>query len=232
MNKIQLQQKLLQETKYSKWYLNIIENAQFQNRIKLDKLNEDYVYYENHHILPRSLFSDYLNLEIFIWNGILLTAKEHFIVHLCLWKHYKSIKHQNSWKMGIAIKMMASQGKYNSTSYQYFKINNSHTLESRKAISDHHNTPSYKIFNKEINSGENNPRAKRINIYDPQGIVQHKTYGNITSYVKENNLPHELVVSYLNKAPIYENLTHKSTITRLINKGHYKYKGWYSEEVN
>ena len=42
MNKTQIQEKLLQSTKYSRWYLNIIENANNQNRVKLKKINEDY----------------------------------------------------------------------------------------------------------------------------------------------------------------------------------------------
>lgn len=60
------------ENKYKRWYFSIIENA--HNRT----LQEE-VYYEQHHILPKSLggSNDKDNL-------VKLTAKEHFICHLLL----------------------------------------------------------------------------------------------------------------------------------------------------
>lgn len=62
------------QNKYSRWYFNIIQRA--SNRI----LPTD-VYYEKHHIIPRSLGGDD-KLE----NLVNLTAKEHFICHLLLVK--------------------------------------------------------------------------------------------------------------------------------------------------
>ena len=38
MTRTELQEKLIKETKYSKWYLNIIENAKSQNVKKLGEL--------------------------------------------------------------------------------------------------------------------------------------------------------------------------------------------------
>ena len=57
--------------KYTRWYFHIIEKALGQNRLK----SED-IYYENHHIVPRCLggTNDSENL-------VLLTAKEHYVVH-------------------------------------------------------------------------------------------------------------------------------------------------------
>jgi len=86
MNRIQIQEQLLQETKYSRWYLNIIENAKSQNRKKLKRSLIEYVYYENHHILPKSLFKDF---ETSTWNLVLLTNKEHVLCHKLLFKHYE-----------------------------------------------------------------------------------------------------------------------------------------------
>ena len=91
MNKTQLQKQLKRETKYSRWYLTIIENARNSNRSKLKKMNESYIYYENHHILPRSIFKEYSNLKEYKWNAVLLTAKEHFICHRLIQKHYSKI---------------------------------------------------------------------------------------------------------------------------------------------
>lgn len=59
---------------YLKIYNSIIENAKSQNRIK-----HSGVYYENHHILPKSLGGKN-NKE----NLILLTAKEHYLCHRLL----------------------------------------------------------------------------------------------------------------------------------------------------
>ncbi len=129
MNRTQLQEKLLplehhKETKYLKWYLNIIEDANSQNRNKLNKLNEYYIYYENHHILPRSLFEEYIDVTEHPWNSVLLTAKEHFIIHLCLWKHYKSLEYiRGEIRMSYAIRSMNSMGEYNSKHYEHFKLN-------------------------------------------------------------------------------------------------------------
>jgi len=66
---------------YQKIYENIISNAKEQNRVKLKKYDKNYIYYENHHILPKCL--EGLNEEI---NLVLLTAKEHFISHKLLIK--------------------------------------------------------------------------------------------------------------------------------------------------
>lgn len=66
------------ENKYTKYYLNIIENAKSHNRSKSND------YYELHHIIPKSLGGS--NKKD---NLILLTAKEHFICHLLLPKMFE-----------------------------------------------------------------------------------------------------------------------------------------------
>ena len=65
----------------------IIENARLDNRVKLKKDSENYVYYEKHHILPRCLSgtNDKDNL-------VLLTAKEHYVIHKLLTKIYPASK--------------------------------------------------------------------------------------------------------------------------------------------
>ena len=62
-----------------KIYESIITNAKLANREKLAKINKNYVYYENHHILPRCVGGGEEKE-----NKVLLTAKEHFIVHKLL----------------------------------------------------------------------------------------------------------------------------------------------------
>lgn len=65
---------------YQKVYDNIITRAQSEHRKKLAyNLHKDYVYYENHHIIPRCIGG----LDT-IENLVLLTAKEHFLCHKLL----------------------------------------------------------------------------------------------------------------------------------------------------
>jgi hypothetical protein len=62
-----------------KVYENIIIKAKSENRIKLLRKDIDYIYYENHHILPKCL-GGLNNNE----NLVLLTAREHFLCHKLL----------------------------------------------------------------------------------------------------------------------------------------------------
>ncbi len=143
MNRNQLQENLLpqahhKETKYLRWYLDIIENTNLQNRKKLKKINEYYIYYENHHILPKAkgLFDEYEDLDEYPWNGVLLTAKEHFICHRLIQKHYAKIEYTlGDIKMSWAIDNMSSNGKYNAKHYENYKLNLSHTEETKKKMS-------------------------------------------------------------------------------------------------
>lgn len=64
---------------HQKIYKSIIQKAKSENRNKLNKINPIYVYYENHHILPRCL-----NGGEEKENKVLLTAKEHFVCHKLL----------------------------------------------------------------------------------------------------------------------------------------------------
>lgn len=70
-------------TKYTKWYYSIIEIAFLKKEIRLkDKKSKNH-YYEMHHILPKCMFPNYVKES---WNLVLLTAREHFIVHILLTK--------------------------------------------------------------------------------------------------------------------------------------------------
>ena len=67
------------KNKYSKWYFSIINNALSCNRKKSKN-----VYFEAHHILPAAAFPEYKRFSLNRWNKVLLTSKEHYIVHLLL----------------------------------------------------------------------------------------------------------------------------------------------------
>lgn len=76
---------------YQKIYDSIIINAQLKNRKRMNRKNSDFIYYELHHIIPKSMggSNDKTNL-------VFLTAKEHYLSHLLLWKIHKN------WQMTLA----------------------------------------------------------------------------------------------------------------------------------
>jgi hypothetical protein len=61
------------ESKYSKWYNNLIHKAQLRSSIQ--------GYKETHHIIPRSFGGDNIKSNV-----VQLTAREHYIAHALLWK--------------------------------------------------------------------------------------------------------------------------------------------------
>ncbi len=190
MTKTQLHEKLLplahhKETKYLMWYINIIEKANSENRKKLKKINEDYIYYENHHILPRSLFEEYIDLREHNWNSVLLTAKEHFIVHLCIWKHYKKLKYtKGEIKMSYAILMLNNRGEYNSKHYECLKLNLIQTDNHRKnARMARENSTAVKKAAKKAALTMNIKQRSGLTIREESEIKRQKTlilmYGSI-----------------------------------------------------
>jgi len=122
-------------TKYGVLYIKIVQKAIHENRTKLKKDNLLYVYYEAHHILPRSLYPNYAIFKNNKWNKILLTAKEHFICHILLMKHYRKINNRNGYiKMSKAIKILSKNYSKNSKKYEQYKLNLSHSEETKLKI--------------------------------------------------------------------------------------------------
>lgn len=112
--------KIFLKNKYSKWYLSIIEKAVLDNRKKSTQ-----IYYEKHHIIPKSIDPEFSNLKLNSWNGVLLTAKEHFICHLLLTKMVTGIYRT---KMVYALWHLQNQknkfqGKrFTSNLYEVYKV--------------------------------------------------------------------------------------------------------------
>jgi hypothetical protein len=117
---------------HQKVYESIISNAKSQNRKKLKKSDVNYVYYENHHILPKCMGGGEE-----IENRVLLTAREHFICHKLLTYMYKgNIKIINAfWRMTFD-----KQGNRNISSKDYayareLKSNTPMAKETRDKLS-------------------------------------------------------------------------------------------------
>lgn len=77
------------KSKYERWYYHIIAKAKCQSRSKGGE-----VYYEEHHIVPRSLGGGDSDENL-----VLLTYREHL---LCHWLLYKFSEGENKAKMAYA----------------------------------------------------------------------------------------------------------------------------------
>jgi len=117
------------ENKYTKWYFNIIRNANPTTR-----------YVEKHHIIPRCIGgSDYRE------NLVSLTAREHFVCHLLLTKMTTGkVKQAMCWAVGKFTQVNKHQDR-KFTSWEYKKIRENisfartgtiHSDETRKKMSE------------------------------------------------------------------------------------------------
>lgn len=78
-------------------YLSIITEALLANRRRYCKSDERYIYYEQHHILPKSLYPQYEKDKT---NLVLLTAEEHFECHKLLTKVFPGQEMAHAfWRM-------------------------------------------------------------------------------------------------------------------------------------
>jgi len=94
---------------YRKTYIKIIKKALLEKREKYKG-----VYYENHHILPKSLFPLWKKRKS---NQVLLTAREHFFCHQLLVKIY------NGYMINALFRLMHDkQNNQILTSKDYEKI--------------------------------------------------------------------------------------------------------------
>lgn len=96
------------KNKYTRIYYSIVDNAQQQTRKKLKRDHPDYIYYDKHHIIPKSLGGNNEKLNL-----VLLTGQEHFICH---WLLTKMTANNHKHKMIYALSMMRCnnrlQGRY------------------------------------------------------------------------------------------------------------------------
>jgi hypothetical protein len=91
-------------TKYTKIYFQIVNRAK-------NTIRENEIYYENHHIIPKSLGGSNK-----VENIVKLTAREHFICH---WLLTKMVSELNRHKMIYALNMMrATSRNHNNCRYR------------------------------------------------------------------------------------------------------------------
>jgi len=105
---------------YRHIYMCIIAHAIAQNRSKKEG------YYENHHILPRSLFPKWTKRKS---NQVLLTAREHFFCHQLLTKIYPS--KEMAYAIYAFVSRPNSDYHISSREYERIKINRAKILSEQ-----------------------------------------------------------------------------------------------------
>jgi len=126
-------------TKYTKWYLSIIEASlnRVNTRVDAKKLLG---YTESHHILPVCLCEDETQ-ETDKFNLAFLTAREHFICHWLLTKMFKcNVKILFAFSMMSIINQHQDSRKINSKNFdksrQAFSLASSITHKNTRCVYD------------------------------------------------------------------------------------------------
>lgn len=175
-------------SKYTTWYFHIIDKAKCEDRKRYPKKHPSYVYYESHHIIPKSFGGT---------EEVLLTAKEHFICHLLL------IKMTDHYKMKYALHMMTcksynqKQDRYRITASQYEYIRKQNSIASTQRMKG---VPKQNPFSKEHKDNLSkmaSVRNKTNPIYSE--IIKEISYNNEKEYIVTFPDGHEQWVRNLNK---------------------------------
>jgi hypothetical protein len=159
------------QSKYLKWYINIVISA--QNRASTRKDATKLVgYVEAHHIVPKCFFLQQKTPSFYAfidlppndkYNIVFLTGREHFICHMLLVlmlskKHYKHI-------------MSSALSRMKCSKLQYY---NSKTFEvSKKLISKYHH---------------NKLEENRLKIKSRESSLKNRTYEDIHGIEKAKEL--------------------------------------------
>lgn len=160
---------MFNETKYTKWYFEIVDAARTQNRRKGASQ-----YFESHHVIPRSLGgTDEKD------NLVLLTAREHFLAH---WLLTKMVEGEFRQKMIFALNFMAngckSQRTYTTKQYEVARKLVSETVADRNKGTAYHKGKTHSAATKAIMS----ERKKGINLSDNHKAKIRKTYSFMTPF--------------------------------------------------
>lgn len=156
---------------YEKIYFDLISKAKNENRKRYNKNNSRYIYYENHHIKPKSLGGNNDKEKL-----ILLTAKEHYIAHKLLIQFCEGIDKRN---MVFALHKMSysKTNKYIKSSRDYDYINNLQSI---------------------INKGENHPNFGRKYNLESKLLMSKSALGRKRSDEEKNSISNGLKLAYEN----------------------------------
>lgn len=151
---------------YRKVYCKIISYAKSQNRFKGDGN-----YYERHHILPKSLFPNWVKRKS---NIVLLTAREHFFCHKLLEKIYPNSN------MFLALWILANDRQNNSCSSREYQ-----KLKERYYITEDHKANS--IAATKASWADPEKRAERIRkIKEARALQKNLATGHRSAESRKN----------------------------------------------
>lgn len=93
-------------------YIKFIKSCQVKNSNIVG-------YTEKHHICPKAkdMFPEYKNIKKHNWNYVVLTARQHFIAHILLWKVYRN----KSMTLSLYLMTKLNDGRINSKTYEILK---------------------------------------------------------------------------------------------------------------
>lgn len=115
----------IKENKYTKWYEALIEKAKQRGSVL--------GYKERHHIVPNCFIKNNSKENL-----VELTAREHYIAHLLLWKMTMEPKWHNKMTMALNVMVNGSGHKKQDRSYKInSKIYASHRLDYVAYMSEH-----------------------------------------------------------------------------------------------
>jgi hypothetical protein len=116
-------------SKYTRVYFQIIEKAVTSNRVRLSSSDNTYIYYEEHHIIPKSLGGSNKKENL-----VLLLPREHFICHWLLTKmvitsvQYQKMLHAFSGMYNWKAKRSLTGRQYNT-----LKIHSKRRIQSEES---------------------------------------------------------------------------------------------------
>lgn len=103
---------------YLNRYIKFIKQCEERNKNLYDS-------FEIHHICPKSkdMFLEYKNLNLYPWNKVKLTKRQHFIAHLILWKAFPDFKSQmfSAWLLLGRAKSKIYNKIYNRLKNEYLE---------------------------------------------------------------------------------------------------------------
>lgn len=97
--------------------------------------NADSFYVEKHHILPKSVFPEFINLREHTWNCALLTPRQHFISHIMLSKIF--IDTDNRRRMLCALLFMNKRNKLSSRQFAKLREDLSTLMKTNNPMFDY-----------------------------------------------------------------------------------------------
>lgn len=206
---------------YKRIHDSIIRKAQKEKRKKTET-----DYYESHHIIPKSLGGSNENS-----NRVLLTAREHYIVHKCLVLIYLKENDKNAYhKMVHALHRFLyskNSSEYKITSKDYEKIKKMHSASISKSLKGKKHTEEAR---------KNMSAAQKLYFEQNQGHMTGKKLSETTrakmriSQGKENNPQYGKQRTEEEKAKISEKLKGRKKSKETVEK--FKSRTMSEEERN